>query len=126
MIWTLIGDMTLRTGANGEETLQAFDVQDFGLLVDQVVFALEITERSSEQLRVRVHQDHAASADSAAFITTAPDPIPLTALNGDVPVTLLGTATLSTPSLRTSVGVSSAEPGEGSVTFKLYVGGRLR
>lgn len=126
MIWSLITTGTLSSNADGAEAIYAFDVQEFGLTVEEVVFAVEISERSSTGARVRVHQDYGASLNHAGFITTAPDPIALTQVTGNLPTTLVGTSTLTTPYFRTSIGVSSADGHQDSVTIKLYVGGRPR
>lgn len=126
MIGNLINAATVSSKEDGTEATYAFDVQEFGLAVDQVVFAVEITGRSSENVRVRVHQDHGASLNDAGFITTAPDPISLTTVTGNPPLTLVGTSVIPTPYFQTTLGVSSLAGAQESVTVNLYVGGRRR
>lgn len=125
MIWRLITTGTWSSNPDGSEALHVFDVQDFGLAVSEVVFAIELAARSSTGARVRLHHDYGASANAAGFVTTAPDSIVATQLNGALPATLIGTTSMTTPFFRISLGVSSAEGQAESVTLNVYSGGRL-
>ena len=126
MIWNLIQEATLSSNEDGTEALHAFDVQGFGLEVDQVVVGVEVTGRSSESVQVRAHQTYGLSSNSEAFITTAPDLIAPTLVSGNLPLTLLGASVLPAPYFLTTLGVSSLNGAQESVTVSVYVGGRRR
>ena len=125
-MWKLIGSGTYTTGEQGAEALYAFDVQDFGLQVDTVLFALEVEAASSGTVQVRLHEDHGASPDFEGYVTSGVDPIAATPVGEPVVQTLLGSTTLSVPYFRTSLGVSAGPGEDGSVTVRLYAGGRTR
>lgn len=126
MTWNLIHAASMSSNEDGTEMTYALDVQEFALEVDQVVFAIEITNRSSENVRVRVHQDYGASLNDEGFIITAPDPITVTTVTGNLPMTLVGTSVIPTPYFRTTLGISSLNGAQESATLNVYVGGRRR
>ena len=126
MIWNLMHEATLSSNEDGTEAVHIFDVQGFGLEVDEVVVGVEVTARSSESVQVRVHQEYGVSQNSAAFITTAADVIATTPVTGNLPLTILGASVLPAPFFLTTLGVSSLSGTRESVTVSVYVGGRRR
>lgn len=124
MIWKMIRSGTLTSNEDGSEALTYLDVEDFGLEVAEVQFVVEILERSSPEVQIRIHQDHGASLNYSGYVTTAADPVRATPVSGNLPATLLGACTLPVPYFRTSIGVSSTAARQDSVTLMLYVGGR--
>ena len=124
MIWKMIRSGTLTSNEDGSEALYFLDVEDFGLEVAEVQFVVEVVERSSPEVQMRVHQDHGASLNYGGYVTTATDPIRATVVNGNLPTTLLGASVLPVPYFRTSIGISSTAGRQESVYAMVYVGGR--
>ena len=71
MIWKMIRSGTLTSNEDGSEALTYLDVEDFGLEVAEVQFVVEILERSSPEVQIRIHQDHGASLNYSGYVTTA-------------------------------------------------------
>jgi len=113
-MWKLIGSGTYTTGEQGAEALYAFDVQDFGLQVDTVLFALEVEAASSGTVQVRLHEDHGASPDFEGYVTSGVDPIAATPVGEPVVQTLLPiSAGVDAAALAEQLGQAVSKPAIG-------------
>lgn len=126
MIWKLVASGNFSSNDDGSEALTAAEVQDFGLEVDETLFALEVPEGAAGEsmVQVRVTEAHGASLDAGAYVSNAAEAI-LSASLDTSPSTVLGSRTFSVPYFRPSIGVSSDGGARRTVYLNLWAGGRL-
>ena len=126
MVWVLITSANGRFSSNsdGSERLYYFEVQDWGLQVKDVLASAILHARSSSSVKLRIHLDHGASADLNPMMSMG-DPVPSTAITGNLPKTVFGSIAGTLPYLRPAIAVSSTGATEEWVELKgLYMGGK--
>jgi hypothetical protein len=125
MIWVrIINKQRLSTAAGGTEKVYELAMQDWGLFVNKVQYAIEVHAVNGPNAQVGIRHDEAASPLSAAKRIHS-NPIAVAA-PADPPSTVSGATSDSTllpyfwPMLRVSSGDANAQWVEVSV----YVGGK--
>lgn len=123
MNWKQLLSALFTSNEDGSELVTYVDIQDFGLMGTETLFALEMLERGDGEVQVRVGESHGASLEVANYVAGSDDIIASTSV-GEVPTTLFGGRIFTVPYFRAAIGVSAEAGTRGSVYMKLYAGNR--
>jgi hypothetical protein len=92
MIWVDLGVFRFFTDANGASRDYRLEVLDWGLQVKEVIWVLEVVGRSSTTAQIGLKHEDAPQA-VVALARSQGTPIALGAVTGNLPKSIVGTAT---------------------------------
>lgn len=127
MIWKDLGEFELHTGTDGSAREFTLAVQDWGMAVKEIVYAIAVQGRKSTTAQVGAKHYHAPSGD-LSLKTAHSTPIALAAAATDLPFIMIGAAAGTTtpllPYFWPTVVVDTSLGGEEWITARIWVGGK--